>query len=187
MKFNFDQLIKENESVHIYYNITHLQTYIKNTVSYIISGIHQGQHILIIESEKLIPHIFKALEGHITKDQQSYIHTVNNFDYYCSTGSFQPAVIFDHLSKTLKPFYDQHIPFRIWAHVEWSEQEGILTILEEFENEADKIVQDQKLYLVCAYDEERVPESLKTSLMKCHEYIMKDDEIIISELYQMNP
>jgi hypothetical protein len=35
---------------------------------------------------------------------------------------------------------DHHISFRIWSHVEWSGQEGILTILEEFENEADRIV-----------------------------------------------
>ncbi|MEH6868209.1 3-ketoacyl-ACP reductase, partial [Priestia megaterium] len=64
----------------------------------------------------------------------------NNFDYYCSSGSFQPAIIFEHLSRHLDPFYKNNRSFQIWAHVEWGQQEGIVPILEEFENEADKLV-----------------------------------------------
>lgn len=184
MKNIFSQLTAESSSVHIFYNITERQTYLDNLVSYILSGIEQGEHILIIESERLLPLLYKEINAVLTKEQLSQIHTINNFDYYCSSGSFQPEVIFNHLSQTLVPFYEKQLSFRIWAHVEWAEQEGILTILEEFENEADEIVSEQGLFLVCAYDAERVPESLKTSLMKCHEYIMLENEIIPSELYR---
>ncbi|MEH6917000.1 3-ketoacyl-ACP reductase, partial [Priestia megaterium] len=55
----------------------------------------------------------------------------------------------------------------------------------EFENEADKLVNKGGLYLVCAYDEERVPEVLKLALMKCHPYVILENKIAPSHLYVM--
>ncbi|MFE3979911.1 MULTISPECIES: MEDS domain-containing protein [unclassified Priestia] len=185
MKNQFAQLIENNKSVHIYYNIDDMRSYVDNLVSYIVSGVEQERHTLVIESERLIPLIFKRLEGILTKDQLTYIHTINNFDYYCSSGSFQPAIIFEHLSKHLDPFYKNNTSFQIWAHVEWGQQEGIIPILEEFENEADTLVTEGGLYLVCAYDEERVPEALKLALMKCHPYLILENKIRSSDLYIM--
>lgn len=185
MKNQFAQLIQNNESVHIYYNIDDMRSYLDNLVSYIVSGIEQERHTLVIESERLIPLIFEKLEGILTEDQLIYIHTINNFDYYCSSGSFQPAIIFEHLSRHLDPFYKNNRSFQIWAHVEWGQQEGIVSILEEFENEADKLVNKGGLYLVCAYDEERVPEVLKLALMKCHPYVILENKITPSNLYVM--
>ncbi|MEH7092985.1 3-ketoacyl-ACP reductase, partial [Priestia megaterium] len=77
MKNQFAQLIQNNESVHIYYNIDDMKSYLDNLVSYIVSGIEQKRHTLVIESERLIPLIFEKLEGILTKDQLTYIHTIN--------------------------------------------------------------------------------------------------------------
>lgn len=182
-----NQLVKEeSKGVHIYYNITDPQAYINNLVAYIQSGVEQGDNILVIESERILPQIKAELAKVLTGEQLKTIHTINNFDYYCSSGSFQPAVIFEHLGKTLEPFIENNISFRIWAHVEWGEQEGIIPILEEFENEADRVVTEQGMYLVCAYDKERVPESLETKLMKCHKYTLVNNEIVLSNLYHQD-
>ncbi|MFY4774286.1 hypothetical protein [Metabacillus sp. RGM 3146] len=48
-----------------------------------------------------------------------------------------------------KDYLSKMLVFKIiGAHVEWGGQEGILIILEEFENEADRFVSEQGLYLV---------------------------------------
>ncbi len=88
-----------------------MRSYLDNLVSYIVSGIEQRGILLVIESERLIPLIFKRLEEILTEDQLTYIHTINNFDYYCSSGSFQPAIIFEHLSRHLDPFYKNNTIF----------------------------------------------------------------------------
>ena len=49
MKNQFAQLIQNNESVHIYYNIDDMRSYLDNLVSYIVSGIEQERHTLVIE------------------------------------------------------------------------------------------------------------------------------------------
>ncbi|MGE7218541.1 MEDS domain-containing protein [Priestia koreensis] len=185
MKNQFSQLINDNDSIHIYYNIEDSEGYLNNLVSYIVSGVEEKRHTLVIESEKLIPLLFEKLEKTLTKEQLTYIHTINNFDYYCSSGSFQPPVIFDHLSKHLDPFYKNNLSFQIWAHVEWGQQEGVVPILEEFENDADKLVNEGGLYLVCAYDEERVTDVLKLALMKSHPYVISENKIIPSDLYTL--
>lgn len=184
MENKFSELIKENDSVHIFYSVAELEPYINNLVSYILSAVKQNEHIFVIENERLLSLMYAELESVLTKEQLTHIHTINNFDYYFSNGSFHPPAIFEYLSETLKPFNEKNVCFRIWAHVEWSDQKEILTVLEEFENEADRLVGEQGLFLVCAYDEERVPDSLKTALMKCHEYILSEDGILPSGLYQ---
>jgi len=185
LKKQFSQLIKDNDSIHIYYNIKEREGYLNNLVSYVVSGVEEKRHTLVIESEKLIPLLFKKLEAILTNEQLTYIHTINNFDYYCSSGSFQPPVIFDHLSKHLDPFYKNNLSFQIWAHVEWGQQEGVVPILEEFENDADKLVNEGGLYLVCAYDEERVTDGLKDALLKSHPYVISENKITPSHLYTL--
>ncbi|KIL48503.1 MEDS domain-containing protein [Jeotgalibacillus soli] len=186
MKNKFSNLCKESHGAHIFYYVTEEETYLNNIVSYIGSGIEQGDHILLIESERLLTLLTQKLTAVLTPEELTHLHTINNFDYYFSSGSFHPPAIFEYLSKTLKPFVENDISYRIWAHVEWSEKEAILNLLEEFEKEADRLVNDQELCLVCAYDAVRVPDSLKTALLKCHKYFLTEDEIIPSKLYENN-
>ncbi|UAL51580.1 MULTISPECIES: hypothetical protein [Metabacillus] len=40
-----------------------------------------------------------------------------------------------------------------------------------------------RLLLVCAYDSERIPDWLNTALMTCHEFIMTEDGVVLSNLY----
>ncbi|WP_257985260.1 MEDS domain-containing protein [Bacillus sp. T33-2] len=139
MKEKFSQLIKENKHVHITYYITETESYLNNLISYILSGVEENHHILVIQSERLIPQLYSKLEKVLTKDQIAQVHTINNFDYNMSTGSFQPDTIFENLTKIVAPFYEKNISFRTWAHVEWGQQEEIYKILEELENKADRL------------------------------------------------
>jgi hypothetical protein len=183
-----NQMIQEEKGVHIFYKIKEQDTYICNLIAYVESALEQGDHILLIESQRIMNILRDELKIRLTREQLSSIHMINNFDYYVSAGSFQPDIIFDHLSNTLQPFFDEEISFRIWAHVEWGQQEGIIPILEEFESKADKVVGELGLYLVCAYDQNRLPDTLEEKLMTSHGYVMSEKDIIVSELHgTMNP
>jgi hypothetical protein len=177
------QLTSSKRDAHIYYSSHELQNYLNNAAAYIIAGIEQGDHIVFIENDRVFPLLQIKLKTLLNTQQLNQIHHVNNFDFYCSSGSFNPPFIFDYLTNTLNPYFDGNISFRVWAHVEWSEQEGILKVLEEFENEADGRASEMGLLLVCAYDADRVPDSLNTALMKCHGFIMTEDDIVPSDIY----
>ena len=178
-----NKMIKEEKGVHIFYQIKEQDTYICHLITFVESALEQGDQILLIESQRIMNKLRDELKLRLTREQMKSIHMINNFDYYMSTGSFQPSIIFDHLSKTLQPFFDEGISFRIWAHVEWGQQDGIMPILEEFECEADKVVSEMGLYLVCAYDQNRLPNEITEKLMNCHGYVMLEQDIIPSELY----
>ncbi|PGK51836.1 3-ketoacyl-ACP reductase [Priestia megaterium] len=183
MKSAFSELANHKNGIHIFYSIKEIETYLTDLVSFILAGVEQGDHVLVIESEKILPMLNKKLKPLLSHEQLSYMHTVNNFDYYCLNGSFQPRVIFENLSTAIKSFNEKNSTFRAWAHVEWAEQEGISAILERFEREADNFVAKNGLYIVCAYDDDRVPSSLKTKLMKYHEYVLTENRVVPSAIY----
>ncbi|MGM0922337.1 MAG: MEDS domain-containing protein [Bacillota bacterium] len=173
--------IKKN--AHIYYSINEIDNYLNNAAAYIIAGIEKGDHIIFVENDRIFPLLQKKLKTHLNRQQMNLIHHVNNFDFFCLSDGFNPPFIVDYLTKTLKFNFDKNISFRIWTHVEWGEQEGILRIIEEFEKEAMGRVSDMRLLLVCAYDSERIPDWLNTALMTCHEFIMTEDGVVPSNLY----
>lgn len=187
MKKVFSKLIEEEPYIHAFYASSGTDDYLGHVVSYILSGVERKAHVLVIESERLLIQLFNKLEKVLDTEQLSYVHPINNFDYYYSSGSFHPPTIFDYLSKKLAPLYEENLPFQIWAHVEWSsEQQGIYDTLKEFEKEADELVIEEELCLVCVYDEERLTEDLHEALVKSHNYIVKQGAILPSNVYEEN-
>jgi len=184
MESAFLKLTNKKNGIHIFYSIKEIETYLNDLVSFVLAGVEQGDHVLVIESEKIIPMLNKKLKLLLSDKQLTYIHTINNFDFYCSNGSFQPRVIFGNLSTAIKSFNENNNSFRAWAHVEWAEQEGISALLERYERESDNFVAENDLYIVCAYDDDRVPNSLKTALMKYHEYVLTENGIVPSATYE---
>lgn len=57
-------------------------------------------------------------------------------------------------------------------------------MLEKYEVIADSNVYGMGLLSVCAYDAKSVPASLLMKLMRSHEYLMTDNELIRSNLYK---
>ncbi|MDQ0271407.1 MEDS domain-containing protein [Cytobacillus purgationiresistens] len=184
MKNQFIELTKHNKGVHVFYNISELDSYVENCVSYILSSIEQDRHTLLIENDRIYGLVLEKLAPLLNEEQLKTIHFINNYDYYFSTGSFHPPAIFAYLTKIVTPFFEKKIPFQTWAHVEWGEQKDIFNILEQFEQDADKLVIEQGLCLVCAYDQDRVPPSLHTSLMRSHGYTLYEENNIPSTLYE---
>ncbi|KAB7671207.1 MEDS domain-containing protein [Bacillus sp. B1-b2] len=172
------------EKAHIFYLNKSLHQYIDKVTSYILTGINKLEHVFLIENDRIFSLIMKNLPNSIMPEEMKRIHHINNYDYYFSSGSFNPPYIFEYLNNELDYYMQNKLPFRIWAHVEWAADEGVKEILVEFEREADEIVQNNQILLICAYEEDRLSLSLKEPLMSCHEYIMTDDDLVLSTNYR---
>ncbi|MCK6256505.1 MEDS domain-containing protein [Fictibacillus sp. KIGAM418] len=184
MKSKMNQLFEDQKSVHVLYSYNGMKNYIEQVVSFIQDGVVAGDYVILIENERFYRMIHKELSTRLTKDQMEFVHRVNNFDFYYSSGSYHPPAIFDYFNKTVQPYVEKKISFRSWAHVEWATMEDPLHLIEDFEKIVDKAVKQLSFPLICAYEGERMPDYLKTILMETHPYVLMEDDFIVSEQYQ---
>jgi hypothetical protein len=180
-----NELLKNNKSAHLLYAYNGMGNYIKNAAAYIVDGVEKDQSIILIENERYYPYLMEELKKYMNEEQMKKIHPVNNFDFYYSSGSYHPPAIIEYIEKTHMPFIENNITFRTWTHVEWSTIDGPLSIVEELETVVDKLVADMGLVVMCAYEEEGMPESLKSSLLRTHKYILTDDDVFYSDKYEL--
>jgi hypothetical protein len=156
----------------------------EQVLRFIQDGIVAGDYVILIENERIYPAIHKELSTKLTKDQMKFVHHVNNFDFYYSSGSYHPPAITDYFNRTVQPYVENKISFRSWAHVEWATMEEPLHLIEDFEKIVDEAVNQLSFPLICAYEGEKMPESLKTILMETHPYVLMEDDVIVSEQYK---
>lgn len=179
-----NQLFEDQRSVHVLYSYNGMKNYIEQAVSYIQDGVVAGDYILFIENDRIYPLIHKELSNLLTKEQMTFVHYVNNFDFYYSSGSYHPPAIIDYFNKTVQQYVENKIPFRSWAHVEWASMKDPLHIIEDLEKVIDKAVNLLSFPLICAYQGENMPDYLKTILMETHPYVLIEDDFIVSEQYE---
>ncbi len=164
---------------HVFYCFEDKQKYVQNVVTYIIAGIKQGDHVLLVENNKLYSIIQKELQKHLNKEQLVKIKYVNNFDFYFMHNTFHPEQVLAFCFKTLQPFLKEGtFSVRTWGHVEWREDENIEKEIRHYEGKLDEMVDMHQITAVCAYDKDRLSENLKTKLIECHDFFMEDESII---------
>jgi hypothetical protein len=168
---------KFDQKAHIFYCFEDLERYLENAIYFRTSGIQKGEQVIFIENEKIFSKLFKELSKILTKKQLAKVQFINNFDYYCSGGRLHPPTTLDYYSKAVEPYYKKDIPFRIWGHVEWDQQENILSTLETFENKMSAKLSKEEILAVCAYDAERVTDGLMHMLIACHDLLLTDREL----------
>lgn len=170
---------KQLEGVHILYYTKELERYIENAVSFIVSGIEQGDHILYVENERVYPLVFENVKKLLTKEQLAHLHYVNNFTFYWKNGNFHPPTILAYFTELVEPYFGKDLSFRTWGHIEWSDEEEIAQDIEEYERGIEEMMPVTKAISVCAYDAPRVSESFNKVLLDCHGYMMTDDGITL--------
>ncbi len=177
------KFLEVSSASHIVYVYEDKRYYIENLISYIKAGIERDHHLLIIEN----PTIYQEAEGMISElfsnEQQKRIHYVDNHSFYGYHRDFHVHSIVEHFGKILEPFFKDNIIIRTWAHVEWKNQDGISSKIEEFENLADCSVDEMGIMSVCAYTATDITASLQNTLMRSHEYLMTDKEFVRSTFY----
>ncbi|NKE06160.1 MULTISPECIES: MEDS domain-containing protein [Mesobacillus] len=167
----------KDTGAHIFYSFNDEGKYVDNLIVYLTAAIGLGNHVMIIENDRILPLVQKRIKSELTEEQQKMIHTINNYDFYCYRGNFNKKTILSYLDNMLAPFLKNNIPVQTWAHVEWRDQEDIFQNIGNYEKEANQMLQSTTLITICGYDANRVPESLKDILMDSHDYYMTDDTI----------
>jgi hypothetical protein len=183
LKNNLNQQIVPIQKLagqHILYCFKDSQFYIQNAVSFILSGIEQGDYVVVIENDRLFHFIEEKVKSQLPKDQLNQIKFVNNFDFYFSNGDFHTPTIISSFTNILDSFYEKSKSIRTWAHVEWGDLQEITCKIMDYEVAANQAVQPKKTTSVCAYDVGRLSEPLKESLMRSHPYLLTDDGVIHS-------
>jgi signal transduction histidine kinase len=169
---------------HILYFYENIECYVNNAVSYIVTGIEQRHHLLVIDSRVRFQLINEKLKTILSAEQLTMVYYVDNFDFYRMYGDFHCRSIVKHFGEIIESFIEKDISIRTWAHGDWKEQDGIVAKLEEFENVADHSVNEMGLISVCAYNANTLTASLQMIMMRNHEYFMTDKELVRSALYK---
>ncbi len=169
---------------HIFYRFKDKDAYINNLISFIAVGLVNGDNILIIESMKNLPKIKKEVTQKFSKEQQTSIRMVNNFDYYFSGGDFNTATILKHFEKDLTLIKKVNRSVRTWAHVEWASDNPDAEQLRDYEGIADDFVVRERMISVCAYSCNSLSPILHSALEQVHKYVMTDDDFTISKSYK---
>ncbi|MGB3259951.1 MEDS domain-containing protein [Paenisporosarcina sp.] len=186
MKNKMNQMFEDQRNVHVLYSYTEQENYIKQVLDFIEIGIAAGDYVILIENSRLYPRIQKELSTRLSKDQLAFLHYVNSFDFYCSSGSYHPPAIADYFNKMIEPYLEKHLTFRSWAHVEWATMEEPLHLIEDFEKIIDGAVNELSFPLICAYEGNRMPEYIKQMLLERHPYVLLEDDFIVSDQYQQS-
>jgi hypothetical protein len=179
-----NQLLEDQKNVHVLYSYNDMENYLNQVLNYIQDGIVAGEYVILIENARLYPIIHQELSTRLTEDEMEFVHFVNSFDFYYSSGSYHPPAITEYFNKMVKPYVENKISFRSWAHVEWATMEDPLFLIEDFERIVDGAVNELSFTLICAYDGEKLPEYVKTFLLQTHPYLLLEDDFIVSEQYQ---
>jgi hypothetical protein len=184
LKNKMNELFEIDKSVHVLYSYEGMQNYIEQAVSFIHDGILSGEYVILIENDRIYMSIHAELSKRLTESEMKFVHRVNNFDFYYSSGSYHPPAITEYFEKTVQPYVENKMSFRSWAHVEWASMKDPLYIIKDFEKIVDKAVNQLKFPLICAYEGAKMPDNLKSILMETHPYVLTQDGFIVSEQYQ---
>lgn len=184
MKSRMNDLFTEERNIHVLYSYEDKVQYLEKMVDFIQSGVSNGDYVILIENERIYKTLHQELITHLSEEQMKLVRWVNNFDFYFSSGSYHPPAIYQYFVNTVQSLVEEQLPFRSWAHVEWATMDSPLHIVEDLERIVDKAVHQLEFPLVCAYEGAHMPDYLRTILLETHPYILEEDELVISELYQ---
>ncbi|MCP3760889.1 MEDS domain-containing protein [Domibacillus sp. A3M-37] len=161
-------------SGHIAYCFHDLDTYITNAAAFVIAGVEKGEHVLVVENNKITPMIHKKLCAVLTDEQRSLVLMEDNFMFYFLHQTFNPVRIYDHFVKLTAPYLiDGSNGVRTWGHVQWATDENIQAV-GQYEKELNRQLANHPITAVCAYDEKQVTPELKSMLIETREYMMTD-------------
>lgn len=164
---------------HILYVYEDDNAYLDNAVSFITTGIAQGQHTVFVVDQHMYDRIVRQLDP----DNRPYVHFTEANEFYLQHGDFDFRQVLDNLQSTVKPFVTSEQSIRMWGEVKLTPPH-LATPLDEYEIASNITVSELGYITVCAYNGRLIPASVQTRLMKSHPYLMTDDALVTSSLYR---
>lgn len=173
----------EEEYPHILYLYEDEEGYFKRALSFLKASIVAREPVLFVENERNYQKLQKELSSCFSAEEMKLVNYANSMNFYLSSGSYFPTAIESYFKEVAKPYIEGNIPFRSWAHVEWSTLKGSTHLVEQLERIIDQAVRQYSFSLVCAYELSRTSDELMTALLQTHPYVLKGDHVITSDSY----
>ena len=169
---------------HILYFYETMEAYLDNAISFMLTGFQQGQHIIYVDSRERYEIVKQRLRAQVSERELDLIRYVDYKEFYSLGKTFHFEHVYKNFMEATRPFIEKQIPIRAWGHVEWTDQNDILNQLQSYECLCEKAVNELGVLTVCAYSGDRVSVNLSSRLMRSHEYVMTDKELMHSVLYR---
>lgn len=168
---------------HILYVFNDATSYLENLTAYIKDGIELGHYVVVIDEQAVYEEVVRRFLGHLTDAELQHIYFEDKGEFYAIHADFQAERIVGHFDELTKTLPQEDLLIRTWARVAWKEDEEIYDKLVDFENTANRKVQGFGTISVCAYDASQVSGDFLVKLLKNHDYLMTDGELVRSPLY----
>ncbi|MEK8131208.1 MEDS domain-containing protein [Paenibacillus filicis] len=173
---------------HILYFFSNHDKYIENAVSFIVSGVDLGQHVIIVDT----PDMYEAMERKLLaeSDEERWrprVHYISQADFYETYADFQFERVLSNLHKVIEPYAESQTDIRLWGQVGWRTQEDTVDKLYEYESRCDIVVGRYGYITVCAYDANAVTAAVQLKALQTHPYLMTDETLVLSSLYPHVP
>ncbi|WP_139492704.1 MEDS domain-containing protein [Brevibacillus dissolubilis] len=172
-----------NNGSHILYFYGEQDRYIENAVSFILAGFQLDQHVMLIESQEKFQLIYEKVKE-AAPHQLDKLEYIDSYEFYRMYEDFHFDRVLANLDQAIQPYLHNNLTARLWGHVDWKSQEDMLSKLHTYECQADLSVSELGYLTVCAYDGNIVPSIIQIEMMKTHEYLMTDHELVLSNLYK---
>ncbi|MFP9126426.1 ATP-binding protein [Niallia sp. BSM11] len=176
---------KIRNGTHILYVSAEFEKYIDNALSFLTAGIELNQGILFIDSNKVRSIVVAKLQIQgVTKSQLESILFVDNEDFYEPSRPLNPDRMFRKFSETIGPLLKTGKPIRHWGKVIWLDgQVNLLEKLTKYEGCAQQFIKKVNSFGICAFDGMKLPATVQMEIMKFNQYIMSDNEFVVSSFY----
>ncbi|MBM7579425.1 MEDS domain-containing protein [Jeotgalibacillus terrae] len=175
MKHSLPDLIEAQRNVHVLYSYGEREIYLQTVLTYILDSISAKEMIVLIENERNFRQLMIRLKKLVSVEQLEYVHFINSFDFYFSSGDYNPSSITAYFEKEIEPYLNNKKPFRSWAHVEWNSSDMPYELIHSLEKTIDETVNQIGFPLICAYKKTDMPASLHSILIQSHPYILSEN------------
>ncbi|WP_419881645.1 MEDS domain-containing protein [Peribacillus sp. B-H-3] len=168
--------LKQTNGGHIFYPYGNVESYLSNAISFIVTAVKNGDHVMFVENDRNLLHINKMLKKQLSHDELAKVHIMNNFDFYYSNGNFHPHTVLNYFLTNIAPYHEAGASICTWGLIEWGNDQEIHNEIAEYKSKLNQYILHNGVISVCAYDARRTPESLKKLLMECHGVLLTDKE-----------
>lgn len=177
-----NRLVSVSAGGHILYLYDDVDVYADNASAYLVSGVQGGDLAILIDTAERIDRIRSLVRSALSTEEHERIVYVDADLFYDTSKSFHYQKVVEHFGELLKPYLDQKLRIRTWAHVVWKNESCVERELNVFEAFADRTVRGLKMVSVCAYQGGSITASLQVKMLRTHDYVMTDEELSSTDL-----
>lgn|GEM_PF-1731460 len=183
-QISLTQQLKVKSGAHLVYFYSSMDVYIRNAASFVKVGMEFKQQVVIVDRRERCARVLDKLRRELSAEELGRVHIVDSCEGDQGGEGFNREQIMDKLDGLVRRFADNRQEFRLWGHVDGRRPEGDAGKLRVGECCCGKAWAGCGCVTVCAFNSESVPASLQTAMLRCHEYFMTDEEIVVSSLYR---